>query len=699
MHIKDSYIKIGKAWLTPLLTVKLISRDQFKSMLKQAIEGLFDEDTQTGVDKNFNIPANALILKERMEQVATKEGIVDVGALPSQVQEHQMHALKTQVCAEVRRLRRHASGKTPQMMDVDADNPPPPTVKTPIEEDMPHPPVPQPPSTMQLLHNFQREPLEAWQWQYPSKEESNEPFTPYHSLEEPTWRLPIHVWRLRRLLDICSDEQNHSAWLQRFQRRTLEAELVTSHAGQAALSWHRTWIRLPPSKCRWTDRSQGQFVASPDMIHALHVLMHWDLSLSMGSSSHRLQPIVWALADETEADPCYQLTADARNLPERPQPLESPFVAPGRHRPDQAKDPRRVVRPLPPGRGPPSPQPSRVTERLICPYFERPVEVNHLSGHGLQLPAGLDCIYSPIVTIAQHGPETALLDLSQTISPLTTYLHVVVVPEDELADYVGHEPHTPICFLALPSRLLLDRLPSVDADGCPGGPTHVRHHWGSVATAEAGGLGYARLAVQLLAHWLEWPRLWFLDDGVHSVYTSMPLQACSTAPAEPDKTYLSLVLKHVERQFLPGTLWVKACPLTLLTAPEGSRLPPSGFVKDHCGDARYAVVGFTPYEEEYQARVQTPFTACPVARAFLLSVQHTVPRGLLVPPKPFGADSDFQHMCVEDGLRVLRYNTYFYRALPLGPRAAPQPQPRTRTWTSPDGPDRKRIRLSPPPEP
>ena len=43
-------------------------------------------------------------------------------------------------------------------------------------------------------------------------------------------------------------------------------------------------------------------------------------------------------------------------------------------------------------------------------------------------------------------------------------------------------------------------------------------HWQTMATVDQGGVGYARLVVQLFASWMQWPCVWNLDDNVLSFH-------------------------------------------------------------------------------------------------------------------------------------------------------------------------------------
>ena len=229
-----------------------------------------------------------------------------------------------------------------------------------------------------------------------------------------------------------------------------------------------------------------------------------------------------------------------------------------------------------------------------------------------------------------------------------------------------------------------------------------------LSTSDQGGIGYARLFTQLFSYFVELHHIWMVDDNVQLCYalnlrigedkldnsdiliTSKPapcsfatmmlsLEKCIGAQipakeADADKSTEIVLGESIDKKYIldfsslpqgrfhkfPSDSGEEGLPyharqvkrLEALETGIFSRLDFSGTTDS------YAVLGSGRDVTNYQNCVyDRPFSVThSVYSFFLLNVSATVERGAYYPPKPFWEDIEFNQICEEKGLSVVKAN-------------------------------------------
>jgi len=241
-----------------------------------------------------------------------------------------------------------------------------------------------------------------------------------------------------------------------------------------------------------------------------------------------------------------------------------------------------------------------------------------------------------------------------------------------------------------------------------------------VVTEESGGIAYARLFVQTFAGFLGLDNVWLLDDNVHSCYeldlnqmyaalpvTHKPLLPCS----------FSKVMAEIEEIFASESHAVsdeykmsQKCPSVKLgdediQAPRRSGADPTARTiarkemlqggkydeaktfRDYTGDKKsFGVIGIHRVPN-MSYRVASPFVITHSAYSFyLLNVKETIRLGVYYAIHPPWEDIEFNQLCEEAGLAVLKCNRFFHKKINL--------QPQSGGGTCKQNPTQKKIKIS-----
>ena len=311
----------------------------------------------------------------------------------------------------------------------------------------------------------------------------------------------------------------------------------------------------------------------------------------------------------------------------------------------------------------------------------------------------LHWVFTPTYNRHSAAPAPALLDREIALEG-TGAVSVLIVRAGEQFRAYQADCGDRYIVIALPPRMDVTAVPSLD-----------RGVWiDAVARpcAETGGVGYARLFAQLLACHLGLGWIWMLDDNVHYCQRMdlprmfaagaeprhAPLELCSFAAAmreveaqlggDGDETYLCPIARselRIRDAVVTGT---PACPAGAFLRPAGGSGGRGGVAldggggrsrvevrRDFAGDSScYGVIGLRRDARGYED-LRGPFAVTHSVYSFvLLNAAETVRRGVLYPPKPFWEDVEFNRLCEERGLAVLKCNRLFHFKKNLQPRAA-----------------------------
>ncbi|GBG35110.1 GREB1-like protein [Hondaea fermentalgiana] len=201
---------------------------------------------------------------------------------------------------------------------------------------------------------------------------------------------------------------------------------------------------------------------------------------------------------------------------------------------------------------------------------------------------------------------------------------------------------------------------------------------GSRVNADRGGIGYARLFIQLAAHQLGLPWVWILDDNVDVCYErkleeKVPADALS---ARPNACTFSTVMTGVERIVHNGDeklteahqqkrmkKWEHEKPMLLRgsPAPEASSENASTKKELTGGSDQYGLIGIRRDPRACPTESKHPFMVTYSVYSFIyLNVTSTVNAGVFFPVKTFGEDVEFNHLVDEAGLVCLKVNRFFH---------------------------------------
>ncbi|GBG34091.1 GREB1-like protein [Hondaea fermentalgiana] len=200
---------------------------------------------------------------------------------------------------------------------------------------------------------------------------------------------------------------------------------------------------------------------------------------------------------------------------------------------------------------------------------------------------------------------------------------------------------------------------------------------GSRVFAERGGIGYARLFVQLAAHQLGLPWVWILDDNVDVCYErkladKVPANALS---AHPDACTFSTVMigvesiVHNEDEELAEAhnqkrleKWKPDGPvLRKRPAPELSNENARTKEELTAGADQYGLIGIRRDPRARQTESEHPFMVTYSVYSFIyLNVTSTVNAEVFFPVKTFWEDVEFNHLVDEAGLVCLKVNRFFH---------------------------------------
>ncbi len=237
------------------------------------------------------------------------------------------------------------------------------------------------------------------------------------------------------------------------------------------------------------------------------------------------------------------------------------------------------------------------------------------------------------------------------------YIQVVVVRSEKFLDYRSFWGKV-LAVLELP-----DELP-----GCERGPTE-------------GGVGYARLFIQKVAHFLGLEYVFVIDDNV---------VVMKEAEFESSDDVISATEENVSRKG-NGVMRMKRCPFIkplrcLEKIAQGKDTPPREVeeykphpLKDQLPTeaSRYPLYTYTgpaklfddrPYESygvlgllNSVPNAVKPFSKTQVYAAILLNIQSTVKKGVFYRPWPFWEDLRFNDDCDKVGLWVVKCNRYHFQ--------------------------------------
>ncbi|GBG30820.1 GREB1-like protein [Hondaea fermentalgiana] len=264
----------------------------------------------------------------------------------------------------------------------------------------------------------------------------------------------------------------------------------------------------------------------------------------------------------------------------------------------------------------------------------------------------------------------ALLDYDRAIpkdgDSLRTVVCIVVRSGKQFDDYVAAYGSAHLV-LGLPSKMPSKKRP------------------GEFVFADRGGIGFARLFIQLAASQLKLNWVWILDDNVDVCYErtlvddSVPLQTLRQGPAP---CTFATVMKGVEaivqkrsEQFHSRRMheWPRAL-VRGKPAPRAAATARATNTDQFIGGAEnYGLIGIRRDAQARQTESEHPFMISYSVYSFIyLNVKSTVKKGVFFPVKTFWEDVEFNHLVDEAGLVCLKVNRFFHhkKNLKLGSRRA-----------------------------
>jgi len=304
-----------------------------------------------------------------------------------------------------------------------------------------------------------------------------------------------------------------------------------------------------------------------------------------------------------------------------------------------------------------------------------------------------------VFTCSYNRAASACLDREKTMHPLQPsrhYVQVLVVRKNQVEAYASKYSGSYV-IAALPERMAFQYEPGKRLE----------------LDVKSGGIGYARLFCQLLAHSLGLREIWMLDDNVRRTY-ELRLDGERGTPTIGDNGAVKLkpcsfdtVMSGIEQitrrgdenevmdPKLPGSRWFAASALgarfTPLPAntkfrPDLSNQAEAGWGKitqlsEYTGATnQYGVIGMQRDSIQQERGFKVTHS---VYSFFLLNIAATVERGCFYPARPIWEDIEFLHLLDEAELAICKVSKYVHRKAhtrgaahePRPPQPLPPPPP------------------------
>ena len=302
------------------------------------------------------------------------------------------------------------------------------------------------------------------------------------------------------------------------------------------------------------------------------------------------------------------------------------------------------------------------------------------------------------------GQRQAFLNWSQAMSG-AAYVRVLVVRPSEVKEYLqlvqslGQAPDSLPCTLVmeLPEQLSIGRL------GSQLSQEYQKAVPAGVVTLD-NGIGYARLCIQLVAHVLQLPDVWMLDDSIQDCWQldldAEPLQEehAQHGPLQPCSffTVMSGIEQHVAASKQPAeaaSSQFASMPIDKLwdskVSPRASKeevelVDTVQNIFDLSGAHEHVgIIGLNrqPYRHKLVGakwqggRGPPPFKVThSVYCFFLLNVKATCSAQPMVlwPARQYAEDIEMHHMCEDNKLSVIKCNSLFFHKANLQGSAVKQ---------------------------
>ena len=340
-------------------------------------------------------------------------------------------------------------------------------------------------------------------------------------------------------------------------------------------------------------------------------------------------------------------------------------------------------------------------------------------------------VFTPTYQHHLQSDRKALLNRTDALKPAyaTDLTQVLVVRSGEEFDAYSRDYGQWYIIVTLPKIMYLSKesLPNFR-----GSQFKLQQHnlkGGKLAvTPDSGGIAYARLFVQTFAGFLGLENVWLLDDNVHSCYeldldamyaespvTHKPLLRCpfskvmaeiegmlesesvavsdeykteqndlntSSTPSNPSQKCPSVILGGIEIQAprRPGADPRARTNARTEMSKRGQQYAPVQTFRDYSGGKNsYGVIGIHRVPNMH-LKVQSPFKITHSAYSFyLLNVKETIRLGVYYAIHDPWEDIEFNQLCEEAGLAVLKCNRFFHKKLNLQPHGGGKtckPKPR-----------------------
>eukprot|EP00698_Gefionella_okellyi_P017045 TRINITY_DN493_c0_g1_i11.p2 TRINITY_DN493_c0_g1~~TRINITY_DN493_c0_g1_i11.p2 ORF type:complete len:343 (-),score=51.04 TRINITY_DN493_c0_g1_i11:1277-2305(-) len=242
------------------------------------------------------------------------------------------------------------------------------------------------------------------------------------------------------------------------------------------------------------------------------------------------------------------------------------------------------------------------------------------------------------------------------------FVHVLVVKSGDLPEYQRFWGHT--------GQHILLQLPE----------SLTKRIGGEVYHAQSGGPGFARLVSQLAAHSLGLPHIHMWDDNVLQCHERRDMGG------KPQPIRFNVVMRYQQtllenvaagnpaafRALDFGKNDAQAFLKPLSDNPLRPFVPVSTLRKPaetwtHYVDRKLPIALLGCRRDMFRCKnIDRPFTvSVSTYSAFLLNVAETVPRGILYPPVPRTEDIEFNRLCLEAELSVIKCNRFFHTKLNL----------------------------------
>lgn len=304
-------------------------------------------------------------------------------------------------------------------------------------------------------------------------------------------------------------------------------------------------------------------------------------------------------------------------------------------------------------------------------------------------------IFTPSFSRA-NDVKQAFLNWSKAMDSDVEFIHVLVVRAAERADYEEVvavmnsccKPMQQTMIMTLPPKLSLKRLKGLSAA-----------YKQATALADLninGGIGYARLCIQLVATALQLPDVWMLDDNIQDCW-QLDLDAESLHQPPHQHTLqpcsFGTIMRGVEFQVSNvmgnqgGDIGQAECgdqppgawdPEISPREPRVVRTPshPVNTWFDYSGShSHYAILGPSRQPHRYSlvgakwpgGRGPPPFKIThSVYSFFLLNITATMGDKLVLrPAKQYAEDIEFHHLCEDNKLAVVKCNRFYFHKADL----------------------------------